>query len=88
MVAVNVYEAKKHLSRLLARVLAGDVVVIAPNGTPIARLVPIAGDPARVFAVDEGRFVVPGDFDGPLPDDDVVRAFGGAPSLRSVSSVS
>jgi prevent-host-death family protein len=37
---VNVYEAKTHLSRLLERVEAGEEIVIARNGRPVARLVP------------------------------------------------
>ena len=41
MVTVNVHEAKTHLSRLLARVEAGEEVVIARNGAPVARLVQI-----------------------------------------------
>ena len=39
MVTVNVHEAKTHLSRLLAQVEAGEEVVIARNGNPVARLV-------------------------------------------------
>ena len=39
MVTVNVHEAKTSLSRLLAKVEAGEEVVIARNGTPVARLV-------------------------------------------------
>ena len=39
MVTVNVHEAKTNLSRLLAQVEAGDDVVIARNGKPVARLV-------------------------------------------------
>ncbi|MER3523029.1 MAG: hypothetical protein C4326_02935 [Ignavibacteria bacterium] len=37
MVQVNVHEAKTQLSRLLTRVLAGEEVVIAKAGKPIAR---------------------------------------------------
>ena len=39
MVQVNVHEAKTQLSRLLAQVEAGEEVVIARNGVPVARLV-------------------------------------------------
>ena len=38
MVTVNIHEAKTNLSRLLARVEAGEEVVIARNGKPVARL--------------------------------------------------
>jgi prevent-host-death family protein len=40
MKAVNVYEAKTHFSKLLARVESGDEVVITRRGRPVARLVP------------------------------------------------
>ena len=70
---VTVRQAKTHLSRLLREVVKGEEVVISRSGRPVARLVPVAeGRP--VFGVDEGRFVVPEDFDEPL-DEDLVRVF-------------
>jgi antitoxin (DNA-binding transcriptional repressor) of toxin-antitoxin stability system len=36
---VNIHEAKTHLSRLVERVEAGEEVVIARAGRPVARLV-------------------------------------------------
>ncbi len=38
MKQVNVYEAKTHLSKLLERVEAGEEIVIARNGRPVATL--------------------------------------------------
>ncbi len=70
MIQVNIHEAKTHLSRLLARVAKGDVVVIANGGTPVARLCPIdATSSPRVLGRDRGLFQIPDDFDTPLPDD-------------------
>lgn len=72
---VTVHEAKTHLSRLLREIAEGEEVVITRSGQPVARLVAIQeGRP--VFGVDEGRFVVPDDFDEPL-DESLVRAFEG-----------
>ena len=68
MAEVNVHEAKTHLSRLLRRVAAGEEIVIARAGRPLAKLVPIAPSGARTFGTDRGRFAVPDDFDEPLPD--------------------
>jgi prevent-host-death family protein len=66
----NVHEAKTHLSRLLRRVAAGEDVVIAKAGRPIARLVPVAPSKGeRVLGSQRGRFVVPEDFDAPLPEE-------------------
>ena len=45
--SVNVYEAKTHLSQLLDRAAAGEEIVIARNGRPIARLVPLSDVPLR-----------------------------------------
>ena len=45
--SVNVYEAKTHLSQLLDRAAAGEEIVIARAGRPIARLVPLADSPSR-----------------------------------------
>ena len=65
---VNIHEAKTQLSKLLQRVAAGEEIVIARSGEPIARLVPIVERTRRVFGHDAGRFEVPEDFDSPLPD--------------------
>ena len=45
--AVSVHEAKTHLSRLLVRVSAGETIVIARSGRPVAQLVPIAAPAVR-----------------------------------------
>lgn len=41
MRTVNVYEAKTQLSKLLGDVEAGEEIVIARNGVPVARLSPV-----------------------------------------------
>jgi prevent-host-death family protein len=64
MTTVNVYDAKTQLSQLLNRVEAGEEIVIARNGRPVARLAPLAPKrPDRVPGLWKGRFVVPDDFD-------------------------
>jgi prevent-host-death family protein len=47
MIQVNVHQAKSQLSRLLESVERGDDVVIARNGTPVAKLVPYIPPPKR-----------------------------------------
>jgi prevent-host-death family protein len=70
MVALNVHEAKTHLSRLLERVATGEEVVIAKAGRPVARLIPYSERPTRrVAGEDAGKVVIAEDFDAPLPDD-------------------
>ena len=73
VMTVSVDEAKTHL--LLQRIAAGEDVIITRSGQPVARLVPI-DETTPVFGVDEGRFVVPDDFDEPL-DDELLRGFEG-----------
>lgn len=41
MNSVNIHEAKTHLSRLLERVAAGETVIIAKAGKPVAKLAPL-----------------------------------------------
>lgn len=73
--AIGVHEAKSHLSRLLERVQAGEEIVITRRGEQVARLVPPSTHQPRCLGIDEGRFVVPDDFDDPLPDD-ILDSFG------------
>jgi prevent-host-death family protein len=42
---INIYEAKSQLSRLVDDVEAGAEIVIARNGRPAARIVPLARAP-------------------------------------------
>ena len=68
MSEVNVHEAKTHLSRLLARVAAGEEIIISKAGKPVARLVPFRKPKKkRVPGLDRGRVWIAEDFDGPLP---------------------
>lgn len=71
--SVGVHEAKTQLSRLLARVQAGEEVVITNRGREIARLVPPRPG-GRTFGIDSGVFTVPADFDAPL-EVDLLKAF-------------
>ena len=67
---INLYDAKTHLSQLVDRAAEGEEIVIAKNGTALARLVPLAGKgeprkPAGALGVTS----ISPDFDDPLPDD-------------------
>lgn len=67
---MNIHEAKTHFSRLLERVALGEEVTIMRAGTPIARLVPIEKlAHGRKLGWASGEFVVPEDFDAPLPSE-------------------
>lgn len=74
---VNIHEAKTHLSRLVEQVEAGEEIVLAKAGRPVARLVPFAPPrQPRKLGLLAGRFTVPDDFDAPLPEE-VVASFEG-----------
>jgi prevent-host-death family protein len=64
---VGVHEAKTHLSELLRVVAGGQEVDILRNGRPVAKIIPFASRERRAIGIDAGRFVVPDDFDSPLP---------------------
>lgn len=68
MTQVSVHEAKTHLSRLLRDVERGEEVVIARDGQPIAKIVPLRRR-VPILGMDEGKgFVVPEDFDEEDPE--------------------
>jgi prevent-host-death family protein len=70
MPTLNIHEAKTQFSKLIARVEKGEEIVIARDGTPVARLVAVRQPAAkRVAGRDRGLFSVPEDFDAPLPED-------------------
>ena len=64
---VNVHQAKTELSRLLARVEAGEEIDLARRGRIIATLVPARGGVPRLGTMPDIR--IRADFDDPLPDD-------------------
>lgn len=66
---VNVHEAKTHLSRLLERVRAGEEIVIARNGEPVARLTPLGSAAARKPGLFHGE--LKGDLFEALPDEEL-----------------
>jgi prevent-host-death family protein len=75
---VNVHEAKTHLSRLLDRAAAGEEIVIARYGRPVARLVPLDVSPQpRRLGLFSGQIRPRDDFDE-LPSDLLDAFEGGA----------
>ena len=68
-VTVNVHEAKTHLSKLLQRVMAGERIIIARAGKPVAELGPLTERPAkRIPGRDRGLVIIHPEFDDPLPE--------------------
>ena len=68
LMIVNIGQAKTQFSRLLKKAVRGEEVIIAKAERPIAKLVPIGMTP-RKLGTAKGDFVVPDDFNDPLPKD-------------------
>ena len=74
---MNTHEAKSRLSELIRAVEAGDEVIVARNGRPVAKLVPWPpARPERVPGRWAGRVTVHADVVGPDPE--VAALFDGA----------
>jgi prevent-host-death family protein len=77
MRTINIHAAKTQLSRLVEDAAAGEEIIIAKAGKPVARLCALAPtQPRRVLGRLRGKIHIPDDFDDPLPDD-VLDAFEG-----------
>ena len=71
MITVNVREAKTNLSRLIAMVEAGEEVVIARRGRPVARMVRVRKQGKRQFGSMKGRIKLDDSFFDPLPEEEL-----------------
>ena len=80
MIGSMIHEAKTHLSRYLARLEAGETIVLCRRNQPIAELRPLPRIEAapRPFGLARGTFSVPDSFFEPLPAD-VIEGFEGGP---------
>jgi prevent-host-death family protein len=77
MKKVNIYEAKTRLSQLVEEAAAGEDIVIARAGRPVARLTRLSSaSRKRKLGLLDGRFRIPNDFNRPLPSE-VLRSFEG-----------
>ena len=78
MTTVNIHEAKTHLSRLIAKAVAGEPFVIAKAGKPLVKVTAIDAPealPSRIGFL-KGQFTVPDDFDT-MGQDEIIRMFEG-----------
>ena len=73
----NLGEAKAKLSRIVADVRTGKEpeVIVALDGQPAVRVVPMGGAPRRALGVDAGLVTLAADFDA--PDAEIARLFTG-----------
>jgi prevent-host-death family protein len=76
MPTVNLYEAKTHLSALVDQAAAGEEIIIAKNGVPKVKLVPIPQTGQRRVPNNSlGLIYIAEDFDA--PDQEIIDMFEG-----------
>jgi prevent-host-death family protein len=80
MPTVNMFEAKSNLSRLVEAVEHGieQEIVIARNGKPVAKLVPLSGSPksGKRLGLLAGQFPVPTQEEFDADADEIAALFG------------
>lgn len=76
MTEVSVEEIKQDLQAFLHRVEAGETLVVSQAGKLLAEIKPLLTPPdgLRPFGLCAGEFIVPDDFDEPLPEE-ILRDF-------------
>ena len=77
MTVVNVHDAKTQLSKLIEKAAAGNDVVIARGGKPVARLTRLGSSKRKLkFGILKGEIKISADFDASVSSD-VLRQFEG-----------
>lgn len=71
MIKVNIHQAKTHLSKYLAKLKQGEVIVICNRNIPVAEIHPITPPlkKSRPIGLAKDKFEIPESFFEPLPDD-------------------
>lgn len=73
---INMHQAKTNLSRLVERALAGEDIVIARNGEPLVKLVPVANESKRrIPGKYKGQIWISPDFE--FTDEEITELFEG-----------
>lgn len=71
MLQVGIAEIKKDISSYLEKVEDGETLLVYKEGKPLAEIKPlhVQEKGLRRFGIYAGEFIVPDDFDDPLPED-------------------
>ena len=71
---MNIYDAKTQFSKLVKRVRAGEEIIIADAGRPVAKLVPIEAAPRpRVLGADRGKIWIAEDAFAPMTAEELAE---------------
>ncbi len=78
MTQIGFEEAKRDVAILFQRVEAGEMFVVLKAGQPVAEIkpIPVAQTKPRPYGLCAGQFIVPDDFDAPLPEN-ILQEFEG-----------
>jgi prevent-host-death family protein len=76
--ALNLYDAKTHLSSLVEEAAAGAEIIISKNGRPRAKLVAVRDAASRKPGSGKGKITMAADFDAPLPPHVLATFQGGS----------
>ena len=77
MIHLNIHEAKTHLSKYLAQLKRGQVIILCKRHVPVAELRALTACPTRKhLGKAKGKFMVTSDFFRPLTED-LLSAFEG-----------
>jgi prevent-host-death family protein len=68
---VDIHIARTKFLRLLAKAEAGHTIIIARNGAPVVKLVPVAPKRKRKFGALRAKLTIGPDFFAPLPEDEL-----------------
>jgi prevent-host-death family protein len=68
---LNLYDAKTQLSALVDAAAAGQEIVIAKNGKPMAKLVAFRGKAKRKPGRLKGKIWMADDFDAPMSEEEI-----------------
>lgn len=77
MNTVSFSEFQHNPAAFLDRVVAGECLIVSRDGQPMVEIRPVSPPTVRTrrpFGLAAGQFVVPPEFDEPLPED-VLRSF-------------
>lgn len=78
MLTVTIDEIQQNLSSYFQQVAAGETIIIMQAGKPIAEIKPVSpsSEQIRPYGLCAGEFIVPDDFDSPLPEE-ILNSFEG-----------
>jgi antitoxin (DNA-binding transcriptional repressor) of toxin-antitoxin stability system len=71
MTVISASEIERDPAGCLRRVEGGETLVVMRENRAVAEIKPVASQPQgpRPFGLAAGEFVIPDDFDAPLPDE-------------------